>query len=168
MLTLKKRHNYPNGGASYSIEGIRASIYVSPQMFKSNGVPPETIDIESLDAEGATALSAPGEPGTLSAKKAERAAQIEERKKQRAEEREAKQKQRAVDLEAKRAEREQARVTAQEAREADRKAREEARRADLEQRKQEAEAKRLADIEARKNAAPTQSNPTAVGTQPTA
>lgn len=43
MATLKRRKIYKNNGASYSREGVRASVYCGPKMF-SNG-PPETIEI---------------------------------------------------------------------------------------------------------------------------
>jgi len=45
MATLQKRHTYKNGGASYSMSGIKASVYVGPKMF--DGPAPDTIDFSA-------------------------------------------------------------------------------------------------------------------------
>lgn len=56
MATLSKRHVYKNGGASYSMPGVKASVYVGPKMF--TGTAPDTIvfdatNLASPDADAA-------------------------------------------------------------------------------------------------------------------
>jgi hypothetical protein len=43
QVVLQKKTEMKNGGASYTREGIRASVYCGPKNF--NGPPPETITI---------------------------------------------------------------------------------------------------------------------------
>ena len=44
-VELKKRTTYKNGGASYTRQGIRASVYCGPKNF--DGDAPETITISA-------------------------------------------------------------------------------------------------------------------------
>jgi hypothetical protein len=90
VQTFIKRRNYKNGGASYSLTGLRGSIYISGGVF--DGDAPETIVIDAVNAR----FAAPN------AKTLERKAQVAERKAQR---------------EAKKAAREQARAEKKAARE---------------------------------------------------
>jgi hypothetical protein len=69
MATLSKRHTYKTGGASYSMPGIKASVYVGPKMF--SGPAPETIEFGADNL--ATADSG------AEAKAAEKAAKVKER-----------------------------------------------------------------------------------------
>lgn len=82
MATLTLRKVHKNGNASYSQEGVRASVYVNKQMF-ADGNPPETIEF------GAPNLAQPGQKTAKSVdpevqaererKAAERAAKAQER-----------------------------------------------------------------------------------------
>jgi hypothetical protein len=71
MATFNRRTVYRNGGASYSREGVKASIYVGPKNF-ADGVAPETIEFDCAN------LTVPGE-----AKRAEREAAREQARKDR-------------------------------------------------------------------------------------
>lgn len=113
-LTLTKRHSYKGGGASYSIPGIRASVYIGKQMFGEGGAP-DTLVLEAAN------LATPNDQS------AERAARKEEReaaKAKRAEERAAKK----TERDAARAERKATRDAEKAERKAKRDAEREARR----------------------------------------
>lgn len=101
MATLNKRHTYKNGGASYSMPGIKTSVYVGPKMF--DGAAPNTIEFDAVNM---------AEPGVVtSTTKAAREEAKAARDAKRAETKQA----REAAREAKRAEVKQAREAAREA-----------------------------------------------------
>lgn len=110
MATLNRKHTYKNGGASYGIPGVRASIYVGPRMF--SGAAPDTIefDASNLATPDTDALS---KKADREAKQAERKAAAEAKKA----EREAAKTVRAEAKLAKQLEREQAKADRKAARE---------------------------------------------------
>src|SRR5882672_7507737 len=46
-MILKKKHSYKNGGASYGVEGLKASIYCGPRMFV--GGAPDEVDLGAVN-----------------------------------------------------------------------------------------------------------------------
>lgn len=120
-LTLTKRTQYKGGGASYSIAGIRASVYIGKQMFGEGGAP----DTLVLDAAN---LATPNDQS------ADRAARKEER--------EAAKAKRQEERAAKKTEREQAREerkAKREAEKAERKAKRDAEREERRKAREDAE-----------------------------
>ena len=82
MATLKRRTIYKTGGASYSQDGVKASVYVGPKMF--SGPAPETIEF------GAENLASPNTDAVAKTEaKAAKAAEREAAKAAKATEREA-------------------------------------------------------------------------------
>jgi len=75
QVTLTKRREYKNGGASYELAGVRGGVYFSPKMIP--GEKPATIELTTENFASAVDTSA------ADAKKADRLAKAEAKKAER-------------------------------------------------------------------------------------
>lgn len=116
--TFTKRRNYKNGGASYSMAGVRGSVYISGGVFAGDAPATFEINLGSQDV----AFAAPSLSAERKAQAAERKAQREtarvEKAAAKAAEREAAKQARLDAKAAKQAAREQAKAAKQAAKQA--------------------------------------------------